>query len=177
MTQLRAQLAEVNRQNTELRSQNRELLWQVQQVKQQQPPLRASTANDHEELHRQVYNREKGWIRKLLQRKIFLTCHTTFLAFIWTLLLWICSWHSLLVDHDHWNLHDSVHVYTISWVILYNYYPLQTDALREQHAEAMRENHILRSRVEILTHQVYTMSKIYPTFTTCINCIPYSRKC
>ena len=61
MTQLRAQLAEVNRQNTELRSQNRDLLWQLQQVKQQQPPLRASTANGSEELHRQV--REKNAIR------------------------------------------------------------------------------------------------------------------
>ena len=33
-------------------------------------------------------------------------------------------------------------------------FPLQTDALREQHAEAVRENQILRSRVELLTHQV-----------------------
>ena len=33
-------------------------------------------------------------------------------------------------------------------------FPLQTEVLREQHAEAVRENHILRSRVELLTHQV-----------------------
>ena len=41
-------------QAQDLRSQNRDLLWQLQQVKQQQPPLRASTANDSEELQRQV---------------------------------------------------------------------------------------------------------------------------
>ena len=49
MTQLRAQLADVNRQNSELRAQNRDLSWQLQQMRQQRPPLRASTSNDSED--------------------------------------------------------------------------------------------------------------------------------
>lgn len=46
---------------------------------------------------------------------------------------------------------------------LYNYYKIitstpphpQSDVVREQHAEAVRENQMLRSRVELLTHQVH----------------------
>ena len=52
LSQLRAQVTHVSRENMELKTQNHDLLWQVQKAQQQQPlqqvtppPLRASTHN------------------------------------------------------------------------------------------------------------------------------------